>query len=57
MFELPHEEMLDMARSDQKARSKQHAQHCILLAVVTGEELAAELIDKAIALHADDRLA
>ena len=53
MFELSDEDMVRVAKSDRKARSMQHAQNCILLAVVTSESLAAELIDKAILHHAD----
>ncbi|MEN2785983.1 hypothetical protein ACFOKI_09745 [Sphingomonas qilianensis] len=44
---------LDSARADRMMRAKQYAQDCVLLAVVTAEPLAAELIDKAIGYHAE----
>jgi hypothetical protein len=53
MFEITHEELVDAARSDREARSMQHARNCVLLAVVTSEAVAAELIDQAIAIHAN----
>jgi hypothetical protein len=52
MFEIIHDELLDAARSDHETRSLQHARDCVLLAVVTSEAVAAELIDQAIAIHA-----
>jgi hypothetical protein len=53
MFEITHEELVDAARSDREARSMHHARDCVLLAVVTSEAVAAELIDQAIAIHAN----
>jgi hypothetical protein len=53
MFEITHEELVDAARSDHEARSMQHARNCVVMAVVTSEAIAAELIDQAIAVHAN----
>lgn len=38
----------DEAHADRTARAKQHAQNCVLMAVVTTPPIAAELIDQAI---------
>jgi hypothetical protein len=48
-------EALNAARSDRKERQRQHAKHCVLLAVLTSEPLAAELIDKAIVFRAESQ--
>lgn len=44
---------LEQARADRVNRSRRHAIDCILLAVVTPQEIAAEFIDLAIA-HSRD---
>lgn len=45
--------MLEAARRHYRTQLRQHAQQCVLLAVVTTERISAELIDKAIALRAE----
>ncbi len=40
------------ARADYRARSEAHVRNCVLLAVVTSEDVAANLIDQAVALRA-----
>lgn len=55
MDENPHAEALNAARFDRKDRLRQHAKHCVILAVVTTEPLAAELIDNAIAFRAESQ--
>jgi hypothetical protein len=40
------------ARADAIERTRRHVDHCILLAVVTSQDVAATLIDQAIALCA-----
>ena len=42
----------EVARCDLQNRLAQQAGHCVRFAVVTSEAVAAELIDKAIQLHA-----
>ena len=41
----------EQARADAMERTRRHVDHCILLAVVTSEDVAATLIDQAIALR------
>lgn len=53
--EACHIEALNAARSDRKARLQQHAKHCVVLAVVTSEPLAADYIDKAIAFRTESQ--
>jgi len=36
------------AHADRTERARRHASHCVLLAVVTSPDLAADLIDRAI---------
>lgn len=52
MNELADACVIEVARADHRERSELHARHCVCLAVMTPEPLAAELIDEAIELTA-----
>ena len=48
--------LIAAARADRRERSLSHARHCVTLAVVTSEPIAAELIDRAVELSAAARV-
>lgn len=39
---------MEQAEAERRQRTRQHANHCVLLAVVTSREVAADLIDRAV---------
>ena len=47
-----HSSDLARMRADHAMRARRHADGCVLLAVVTSTDVAAALIDQAVALHA-----
>lgn len=49
--EHPTAKAIRLARADNETRTRSHVRDCVLLAVVTSEEIAADLIDQAIALN------
>jgi hypothetical protein len=48
-------DVIRSAQAECQARLQAHKQHCILLAVVTSPDVAATLIDQAIALRAREK--
>ena len=51
----PAPDSLPAARAELLARTRRHADHCVLLAVVTSTDVSAALIDQAVELHANLR--